>query len=571
MHYRNKEQFKTISMSVTLISTPSATTYPPVPVSQALKWCFQNDDTDAVSTPGTQATVVVTFPSTCSIPANGTKVIIWGQTFTVNNATPFTGNTFEVVASGLTTASNFRKMLKANYFFQQYCNMTQDVPILDTTITWKECGEQQKFSGASNMDDTAITDTGGTMVVTNGVTPVYVPGFWFVARLLHVDATGSTYIPITKFEGYIPDKTCTGVDQLCLDYMPAVRGMMWAIMPELGIDTYVDNFGVGYKESLRKSGHMGHFIVEYGWAYQDANAQPLSGTFERTAEVSVINAYFPPEDVYGMRRYWDQHPSGFPPDQSNYRLFTNQPLRLRLRKDSFAWMYYIQQEAAASLRAEFTAVKLDGTAYSAYYFTMPNNGDFIQNFNISPGHLADHSPVDLDNTAYIQIRMTATSGTLVRSEFIYIVIDHTQCASSTDVYFQTQLGTIGTIPVKIEEMAAGQTGSEVDLAVRDDKAAPEWAGYGGRTLVNLRSYNTVKISARDSYNAEQRKWFEQFRHSPHKWIKVASEDGGYIARKLIINPGELRTFEAGGNIVLEATGYMQDLPIQSSSEPIELP
>lgn len=558
-------------MAITVISVPTATPDVPVPISDAFKFGFQFDSADIATTPGTYADVVITFPTTCTVPSNGDTLVLWSHTLTVDDTTNSTATTFKVVATGTTTATNFYNMLRSNIFFLKYTDIA--ISGLEVTITWKSCGSQENFSG-TNMDDTAIVDTGGTMVVTNGTQPVYTPNFHFVCRLLYLrDSNSVIRFPLTQFEGFRPDVNCSGADNLYIDFMDSIRKELWPIMPELGPNTYVDNFGLGSsltKEAMKKMGMLAYLVVEYGWEYQDANCQPKSGTFGVTDEFLVMNCYFNPEDTYKLRRFWRAHPSGYPPDQTNYRFVTNQPGVMRLCENSFAWLWYCESEASSLLRAHFEVEYLNGSGVN-YYFTMPHKDDPIQNFNISPSHLAANIPIDVSEIRHYNIRMVSSSGTAVRTESLRVIVDHNCCQRTTDVYFVTQYGSIGTMPVKIETRGAGQSGVEVNLQNRFDGTEEEKAAYGGRSLFNGRAFPTIEFSARENYSEVQIKWFEQFRYSSHRWIKVEKEDGNYIAKKLLVDPGEVSIYKSGEKVILTASGYLQDIPIQSPIEPVELP
>ena len=67
----------------------------PVPVSDCFTWCLQLDDADAVTTAGSNATVVVSFPNSTSVVSPGTPFKIWGYDFTVVNSVNFTSNSFK--------------------------------------------------------------------------------------------------------------------------------------------------------------------------------------------------------------------------------------------------------------------------------------------------------------------------------------------------------------------------------------------------------------------------------------------------------------------------------------------
>jgi hypothetical protein len=146
--------------SVPITTATADPKMPPVPVSDCFKWCLQLDDADGVIVAGTRPTVAVTIPITCTVPANGTVLTIWGKNFTVQSGSDFTSTSFKVVASGLQTAQNFIQMINGNIFFSRAVTYALTVPgSLLVTLTWNECREQSNF-GAAGMVFTAITALG---------------------------------------------------------------------------------------------------------------------------------------------------------------------------------------------------------------------------------------------------------------------------------------------------------------------------------------------------------------------------------------------------------------------------
>ena len=108
-----------------------------------------------------------------------------------------------------------------------------------------------------------------------------------------------------------------------------------------------------------------------------------------------------------------------------------------------------------------------------------------------------------------------------------------------------------------------QDGNEVNLYVPCEWTFEEKNAKGGRTLINLRQYEKLEITARALNNtAADRTWFEHFRISPVKFIKE-TVDGVDVKRKLIVDPGSVQIYESGGNLELSATCYMQDITVQN--------
>lgn len=151
--------------------------YPiPEPVSNRLAWTIQPDVSDVLDTVGSRAMVQITFPASgVVVPANGTEFTICGNTFTVDDSTPFTQNTMDIDTSGNSTGINLKEMLRANFFFAKTQIENGPAGFRDTIITWEDCGEQENFTGAA-MDLSALETAGATVTVTNGLTAVKVNG-----------------------------------------------------------------------------------------------------------------------------------------------------------------------------------------------------------------------------------------------------------------------------------------------------------------------------------------------------------------------------------------------------------
>ncbi len=555
---------------VNIIESPPTNILQPIPISENLIWVLQANGADLVLTSGVNAVIEVTFPATPSVPANGTEFTLWGNLFTVDNAQSYTGNSFKMTTDGAVSSGNFWGMILSNWFFYQATVAVWDNVARKVTITWKNCGEQAAFTGDS-MEYAALTSAGLTVSVTNGTTPVYQDSYKIVSRFLRfetfslIGALGGLTFP----EAFDVDKTCDGSNVLLLDYMQVCKETFYPIIPDLGANTYVEypSFADEFQFWVN-TGIGAYFLIEYGDIWRDENCRVKTGTTVRSAFAFVWNAYFRPQDLYGMRRYWPGHVSGLPEDQSNWRLMTNKPAYQKIAKDSFCWLWFVNFEAATNLYARFECYDLNGDPLPVYDFTLPHPTHKFQNFNASPLHIAVNSAISVDDLSHYDVHIRASNGTTVRTEKTRFVIDRECCINGTDVYFVNQLGVIGTLLVEIEEKMAVQTSTEVLVGKKRTASISQLTGYGGRTQRNMRQYEEITVRARDIFGQEQIEWFENFRISSHKWLKVRAADGSFQRHKFLVNAGDVRIYKSGGNVELIATGILQDIVIQSPTDPI---
>lgn len=546
-------------MALTLSTQPIQAD--PIPVSDCLLYRFQADSGDVVTTPGVQATLVVTFPTSPSDPGNGTEFTVWGFLMTTNSAVDYTATSFKVVAGQkLETMNNFAGMILSNYYFARSVTLT--IGASTVTITWNECGEQENF-GATQMEFSNITGNAITSATpTNGTTPVYVSAFRIVHRLRRVDINNdanSGYV--TEFEGVEPNKTCTGSDAAEFDGMPTARMLIKTPIPLLN----------NAHPTVGFDGIVQFFALQYGWIYRDANCQALSGDFTFSERCFVWNAYFQTEDVYRVRKYWPGATGGLPGGQSHVKFLTSQPAKMQVFIDSKCWLWYMTNEGVQSfttLDLAVTATKKDGSSASTTV-TVSNSGYFVNAVNVSPSYIISLglSGVTAATLSYYTVKILLNATTQATEELAYYIAPGCENPDlDTDLYFITPLGGIGTVPVQIIERNANQQGDEILLdtpcaASREDKGR-----YGGRTLSNVRSYESFTFRSID--NGPVTDYLRDLKLSPQRWVRRRAEDGTWVARKLIIDPGGVRVYEDGAKVTVEVSGYLGDIQIQSTTEPL---
>lgn len=552
----------------------------PVPVSDCWKWCLQADDADAVTTPGGYAEVEITIPSTCTVPANGTEVIIWGHVFTVDNSEPYTGTSFTVDAVGLTTALNFVSMIQANLFFNDAVTVTVDAPgSFIVTLTWKECREQARFA-AEDMDFTAITALGGSGTATNGASPVYVDGYKVITRLGLLE---STFAPLSPKVGITTDQQCTTVGEVCVDYTDDAQSMLFTHLPELTSTSIITSVVNG--QSLMRS-----FMLEYGWVYRD-NCQAKSGTIKKSGIVLGINAAFDIDDEFQMRRYWYGHPDGYPSGQFVSDYLTTQPKSNELCWESFAWLWFLnswqEDQGNYDLVARFSLYDLDGVAevFDVVINNFGVDGSLSTQpvcFNVSPQYVLDNAPtltaanlVRYDVTVF-GANVSDPEDVLFNACEIMTYLPSHCCDDKTDLYVLTPPGGFATQTIEVLERSIVKDGQEVNIQIDCGTSRSNRAKYGGRNMVNLRTYEKIDFVFRLPNTPESVRWMRHVRQSPQTMIKVygegiysvsTSNKGNPLAKKFIIDPSSVTTYVAGGGLEFKATGYMGDIPTQKGNEP----
>jgi len=547
---------------------------PPVPLSDCVRYCLQPDVADAISTPGAFATVVFVFPTTCTVPSDGTTFKIWGYDFTIDSSSDFSSSSFKVDTIGLLTILNFSNMIYANIFFNRAVTISFQVVGSDyeITLTWNECREQPRFSSEDMVLD-VFTTIGGSATPTNGTSPVYVDGFRIITRgYVLKDATysGSALGP---FVGLESEKQCTTVGETCVVMNDDYSEELYTPLPDLTSTAFIDTITLG--RSMMKL-----FVLEYGWTYRE-NCIAKSGTIVRSKMGLILNAAFPIEDPFQIRRYWYGHPDGFPNGLTYAEFLTYQPKETKVRTDSFVWLWMLNswQEdfGQYSLKARFVTYNLDGTVGTIYNFIV-NDGvsdahSWHQpvNFNVSPSFLVDQFAVDLTTILKYEVQVvgvnTADPNDIYFNATEYIgFVPVMACESHTDLYFLNSPGGIDTFDVQIDKIEVVQDGNEVQIGIPCGTDRSDRAKYGGRTLVSLRSYTKYTLSAELQRTDANRRWLTDLRKSPQRWIKVTDDDGQPLAKKIIISPGAIKVNEVGVGIKIELEAYSQDIPAQSSSE-----
>ena len=548
----------------------------PVALTDCLRWCLQPDAADAVGTPGAKATVVVSFPATTTVPTNGTPFKIWAIDFEVDSTSEYTANSFKVYTSGVFTAINFIRMIQANVFFNRDTVVTFAVVSGNfvVTITWNECREQPSFTEA-DMVFTGITATGATATATNGTSPVYTEGYQIVARAgRYVDAT-STFLPLTPLEGFTADALCDSVGQLCIDYGKVIASQLFTRLPDLTSTSRITSVENG--RSM-----MRNFSIEYGWVYR-ANCQPVSGTIAKANIVTVINAAFGLKEPYGMRRYWWNHPDGFPPGQTVQDFLTTQPKTTLLCYDSFAWLWltnnFQDEFGSVYLRAKFYLHKKGVSGVFETFTAIVNNpstdgNSWYQpvNFNVSPQFVYDTAPtLTQSNLDYYEVEVIGTNlsgGTVyfTGTEKLKFVPEHC-CDGETDLYILTPPGGIATQKVTIQKTETVTTATEVDFGNACNLARTDRAKYGGRTQKNRRAYEKVTIEIELDRDEISYRWLRDIAASPQLWLRMPDNFGDPMALKYLPDPASFTTKENGAGVIFAMSGILQDIQTQAGYEP----
>ena len=552
----------------------------PVPVSACWKWCLQADAADGITVTGSKATVTVTFPAVPTVPANGTPFVIWGEPFTIQSASAYTGVSFKVESNGLLTALNFILMIQANYFFNRATVTTYAAvgATSQVTITWNDCREQAKFV-AEQMVFTGLTATGATASYLNGVSPVYVDGHRLISRFGYYQDATSLFLPTSKMVGMETDRQCSTLGEVCPDYNAAVRGQLFTMLPALTTTSFIDRIDGG-RSMMRVFG------IEYGWVYR-ADCQAKTGTTKKSEYVLGINAAFDVDDEFGMRRYWPSHPLGFPPGQTIPDYLTTQPQRIELSWDSFKWLWITNNWSAAhglhTLTAVFALYKKGVAGVFEFIETViaTNAAAYYQpiNFNVSPGYVLANAPTLTELTLdyyTVTVRGQQTTGGLNvfnASQSLDFKPVHA-CDGMTDVYFLGPAGGIDTVIVVIQERELVREGQEIRLYTDCADTRENRAKYGGRSTVNLRTYERITFTVDLPNTQPANQWAKHLLQSPQHWIKVISQydedielPGTPLAKKMLLDSSGVTIFRAGEGLRITATGYLADIQTQTGTEP----
>ena len=543
---------------------------PPVALSDCLRFCLQPDAADAISTPGAFATLVITIPGSPVIPSDGTTFTVWGYDFTVDSGVPFSSDSFDVDALGIVAYVNLANMFYSNIFFNRAVVFTGAVVGLDfeLTLTWRECREQPRFSGA-DMDLAVFTAMGGTAVVTNGVSPVYVEAYRIITRTFDWQSAAG----IGVFVGLESEKQCTTVGETCVIINDDVAEEIYTPLPELTSTSFTE--AVDLAQTMMK-----FFSLDYGWTYRESCISK-SGTIKKSDKVLVLNAAFEDTDPYQMRRYWYNHPEGLPPDTSTVEFLTGAPKAIKLCYDSIKWLWMLNNWqddfGQYDLRATFTVYDLDGNI-DAVYYAIINDGitdahawhDPV-NFNVSPSYLVDTFSVDLSTVSKYEVSVAGTN-TLDINDVYFNATEYLTfipvpcCDGQTDIYFLNPCSGIDTFIVQVDKVEVLQSGTEIKVEIPCGTSRFDAATNGGRTLVNLRAYTKYTFSANLGNNEANSRWIKHLRQSPQAWVKITDDAGFAMAKKLLLEPGAVSVNNIGAGLLIEFTGYLQDIPTQKGTE-----
>lgn len=550
---------------------------PPIPLSDCMSFCLQPDVSDVFLTTGIKPKIVFVIPFSCTVPPDGTAFKIWGFDFTVESAEPFTSASFKVEATGLFTALNLANMLYSNVFFKRAGMITSFVIVgssFEMTFTWSDCREQINFAGA-NMDLAVFTTIGGSATETNGVSPVYVDAFRIVVNAVrYKDATHGFY-DLGALVGMEVEKLCNTAGVVCVDIRHYVAADLFTMIPALTYDSFISSIDNG--RSMMK-----YFSLQYGWTYRE-NCIAKSGTIKQANKIMVLNAAFDIDDPYQMRRYWYNHPDGFPPGQFVPEFLTTQPKEIPLCRNSFKWLWLLNawqdDWLQYALVARFVLYDSTGTIISIVK-SVVNDPLFMGSspyqpvcFNASPRHISDVLGVPLTGVAFYEVQVIGTNPLdhnevwFNASEYLRFNICDACCDDLTDLFFLSPTGSIDTIVVRIDSIETLQSGGEeimINVSCGTDRV--DRATYGGRTLVSVRVYQKLKMSVQIPRSSEWERWVKHLRQSPQRWVRMLDEGGTYIAKKIVFENGAFTQRKTGEGTTIEMIGFLQDVPTQSAND-----
>lgn len=553
-------------MSVQLTSSPpAAPEY--IPISDCLKWCLQAQNADVYTTVGAAAKVVAVFPSTCTVPSNGTTFKIWGYDFTVQSGSLFSSTSYKVVTSGTETAANFKAMIEANFFFRRATRVTLSGTGQRTvTIEWLTCEEQSNFTGA-NMAFGGITGTGGTCTATNGSTADIKDGYG-IAVTLFVDMVNGGFSPVTASEGLLPKIGCSSVQAECVDMMPKVQSLLYTPMPRLDGVTHPDS----EYNTVKK------FALLYGDFWRE-NCNSQSGLQSLSGTVLVCNATFEPNDALKFRPYAVESAGGLPSGQTRFKFLTTQPTKHIIHRDSFVFLYMLANETDptfAGINVTAATFAADGTQLEDNTFQPPiayRQSGFTA-FNISPLFISETLGLTMDSTvAYYIVSLagidnTPSANALFRFENITYIFN-TGCSDSdetTDLYFVTSPGGIGTLPMVVDSVEIAQEGNVNDFGDNCSTDTYIRASTGGATLTVTSNYKSIRLSTIVDHSEEIERFFSDMKKSPQRWVRVQDGNGGFVPRKFLIDTGAIEVRRTGEAVQLTVTGRFLNETAQSNTE-----
>lgn len=550
---------------------------PPVSLNDSWDWVLQPDTSDVITTNGVKAKVEITVPATCTVPSNGTAFTVWGHSFQVDSVQDFTSSTVKVVSIGFQTALNLQNMFQANIFFNRATNVELALSgsTWKVTITWLECREQTLFDG-SNMNAAGITAFGGSMVVTQGSAPVYKEGYKITTRFGYYDVsvggTLTAYKPIGALVGIDVDRLCNSVGFARVNQREGAAQMLQTPLPELSPIVVPNTQGI-----------MRLFSLEYGWLYRDG-CIAKSGTIKKTKLVLGLNAAFPLHEAYGIRRYWPNHPNGFPPNQYAPDFLTTQPKSgIQVTEASFCWLYlltnYQLQSGFHSFITRFVIYKKDGTI--GQVLERPSGFDPADwykaaAFDVSPQIVYQHTTVQKNLISHYLVQVVIREiadplNQINASEYMRYdpVLD---CERFTDVYFVSCAGGVSTLVAEVQSAEASQEG---DLVwTRQVQARGTRASQGGRTLSGTRNYIKFKCAIEIPVgDGEHERWLEDFRTAPNHWVRIRNHGNEEFlspqsitgfAQKAILDAGTITTKDSLNGQTVTFSLFTEDWERQTS-------
>jgi hypothetical protein len=163
---------------------------------------------------------------------------------------------------------------------------------------------------------------------------------------------------------------------------------------------------------------------------------------------------------------------------------------------------------------------------------------------------------------------TPEANVLFRFETLTYIFN-TGCSDeqeTTDLYFVTSPGGIGTLPMEVRSVEMVQEGNENDFGDNCSTDTHIRASTGGQTLTVTRNYKSLTMATIVDHSPEIERFFSDMRKSPQRWVRVSDNAGGWIARKFLVDTGGIEVRRTGETVELIVSGKFLNETSQSNYE-----
>ncbi len=465
---------------------------------------------------------------------NDEDLILAGVTFSTDNSTPYTFNTFDPTGTSQQVAQNLADAIQANSVFQEY-------QVFLTSIgggIWVVNAVNFNFEVQPNwtFDDTGLTVLQVTLSDTNG-TALQVKNMRLWYRLY------SDTAPITneRYSAIPIDQTFTLYSEIPLVLNGAIRPGLTSTMPQFSDDVPVSDLEFHEKVHLR-----------FGLVELDEDCveiRSLAGSSQSIIAVNTIH------QIPDFRLFADHCPNFI----NRVKWLTDRPLEDNVCQDSYEWAHiWVDNNGVyiGNFRVQYTLRDINGGTLGDVVRSI---SDAERAWVVPIGPNADALTAATHSWDVVIQGQVEVPGPSIEWQNYSEVITRTKkdCnCKAAELYFQEDRGSFRTITfdkVLNRSVESDEIVYELPIDWENSIKGTQYFFDGERYNMAHNSDQVFTLRSERIINDDIREKYEQLLRSPKVYIRTQNQASTDIMRRIIFPRSAYQTFkgDAGGALKID--------------------